>query len=91
MLERTRMSPESDRLTDAELPLPAERDEPINVAARLRSAIARFDQGQGVTDSERDAACDRVKTAASKYRVHVPVNDWRDLLSRAAPEGQDRG
>jgi hypothetical protein len=85
------MSPESDRLTDAEFPFPAERNEPINVAARLSSAIARFDQGQGVTDSERGAGCDRVKTAASKYRVHVSVNDWRDLPSRAASEGQGRG
>jgi hypothetical protein len=84
------MSPESDPLTDAEFPFPAERDEPINVAARLRNAIARFDQGQGVTDSERDAACDRVE-AASKYGVHVSVHDWRDLLSRAASEGQGRG
>jgi hypothetical protein len=85
------MSREHDRLPDAEFAFPAERKEPLNDAAHVRNAIARFDQVQGVTDPERDAAWERIKAAAAKYGVHVSADDWRDLFSRREAEGQDRG
>jgi len=70
------MPPEHDRPTDTEFAFPFERKEPLNDAAHVRNAIARFDQVQGVT---------------AKYGVHVSEDDWRDLFSRREPEGQDRG
>ena len=85
------MPPEHDRPTDTEFAFPSERKEPLNDAAHMRDAIARFDQVQGVTDPERDAAWERIKSAAAKYGVHVSADDWRDLFSRREPEGQDRG
>jgi hypothetical protein len=83
------VSPEQDRLPDAEFAFPAERKEPLNDAAHVRNAIARFDQVQGVTDPERDAAWQRIKAAAAKHGVHISADDWRDLFSRRESEGQD--
>jgi hypothetical protein len=45
----------------------------------VRNAIARFKQVQGVTDSERDAAWKRIKSAAKKYNVELNEQDWREL------------
>ena len=59
---------------------PNERKEPLNDAAHVRNAIARFDQVEGVTDAERDAAWRRIKTAARKFDVDVKADDWRDLF-----------
>jgi cell division protein FtsX len=58
---------------------PKERKEPIHDAAHVRNAIARFNQVQGVTDSERDAAWKRIKSAAKKHHVELNEKDWRDL------------
>jgi hypothetical protein len=35
---------------------PAQRKEPLESASHVRNAMARFDQVEGVTDAERDAA-----------------------------------
>ncbi len=70
---------EKDRLADAEFAFPEERKEPLSDAAHVRNAIARFDQVEGVTDQERDQAWTRIRSAASKYGVHVAEDDWRDL------------
>jgi len=72
---------EKDRLADAEFAFPTERKEPLSDAARVRNAIARFDQVEGVTDEERDRAWERIRAAASKYGVHISENDWRDLFA----------
>jgi hypothetical protein len=82
------MSPKQDRLPDAEFAFPAERKEPLDDAAHVRNAIARFDQVQRVTDPERDAAWERIKAAAARCGVHVSADDWRDLFSRGKSEGQ---
>jgi hypothetical protein len=70
---------EKDRLPDAEFAFPGKRKEPLSDAAHVRSAIARFDQVEGVTDEERDQAWQRIRAAAGKYGVHVSEEDWRDL------------
>ena len=59
---------------------PNERKEPLHDAAHVRNTIARFDQVEGVTDAERDAAWRRIKTAARKFDVDVKADDWRDLF-----------
>ena len=58
-----------DKIADEKFAFPKERKEPIHDAAHVRNAIARFNQVQGVTDSERDAAWKRIKSAAGKYKV----------------------
>ncbi|MBV8526975.1 MAG: hypothetical protein JOZ75_01530 [Candidatus Dormibacteraeota bacterium] len=58
---------------------PAQRKEPINDAAHVRNAIARFDQVEGVTDEERDQAWRRIVAAARRFGVEVSESDWREL------------
>ena len=50
---------------------PKERKEPIHDAAHVRNAIARFNQVEGVSQSEREAAWKRIKAAAKKFGVEV--------------------
>jgi hypothetical protein len=57
----------------------------------VRNETARFDQLQGMTDPERDAARERIRAAVVKHGDHVSADDWRDLCSRCASEGQGRG
>ena len=68
-----------DHVADENFAFPKERKEPIHDAAHVRTAIARFKQVQGVTASERDAAWQRVKSAAKKHRVELKEQDWREL------------
>ena len=50
---------------------PKERKEPLTDARHVRNAIARFNQVEGVSDSERDAAWRRITAAAKKYGIEV--------------------
>ena len=58
---------------------PKQRKEPLEDAHHVRNAIARFDQVQGVSDSERDDAWHRIKAAAKKYGVELKEESWREL------------
>ncbi|HUQ53309.1 MAG TPA: DUF6582 domain-containing protein, partial [Gammaproteobacteria bacterium] len=53
-----------DNLDDDQFAFPKERKEPLNNAGHVRNAIARFNQVEGVSDEERDAAWRRIKKAA---------------------------
>jgi hypothetical protein len=53
---------------------PKERKEPLTDARHVRNAIARFNQVEGVTESERSAAWRRIKSAAKKYGVEISVD-----------------
>jgi len=68
-----------DHISDEGFAFPKERKEPIHDAPHVRNAIARFKQVQGVTDSERDAAWNRIKSAAKKHKVELNEKDWREL------------
>lgn len=59
---------------------PDERKEPLTDAKHVRNAIARFDQVEGVSDKERDAAWKRIRKAAKKYDVDIEVRGWRALM-----------
>jgi hypothetical protein len=59
---------------------PKERKEPLNNASHVRNAIARFDQVEGVSEAERDAAWRRILAAARKFGVDVKVRGWRSLM-----------
>ena len=77
---------EKDKLADKEFAFPKERKEPLTDARHVRNAIARFDQVEGVSDSERDQAWKRILAAAKKYDVEVSESSWREL----AKGGKDR-
>jgi len=69
-----------DRMAAEKFAFPKERKEPLNDAGHVRNAIARFDQVEGVSDAERDAAWRRIRAAARKYGVEVKAKGWRSLL-----------
>lgn len=58
---------------------PKQRKEPLENAAHVRNAIARFNQVEGVTDAERDEAWKHIKAAAKKYGVEVNEKSWREV------------
>ncbi len=64
---------------------PVQRKEPLENASHVRNAVARFDQVQGVTDAERDAAWQRIEAAASLYGVVLHEASWRDLFAGRSP------
>ena len=68
-----------DKLPAGKFAFPKERKEPLNDASHVRNAIARFNQVEGVTDKERDAAWKRIKSAAKKFGVEVNETSWREL------------
>ena len=68
-----------DALDEDQFAFPKEHKEPLNNASHVRNAIARFDQVEGVSDDERDAAWRRIKKAADKYGVEVSEKSWHEL------------
>ena len=71
-----------DKLDEDQFAFPKKRKEPLNNASHVRNAIARFDQVEGVTDSERDEAWSRIKKAAKKHGVEVSEKSWHDLKEK---------
>jgi hypothetical protein len=71
-----------DRLDEDQFAFPKERKEPLNNASHVRNAISRFNQVEGVSDSERDDAWKRIKRAAKKFDVEMNEDSWRDLRSK---------
>ena len=68
-----------DDLAASKYAFPKQRKEPIEDAAHVRNAIARFDQVKDVSDKERDEAWTRIKAAAKKFDVEVSEKSWREL------------
>lgn len=68
-----------EHVSDEDFAFPKERKEPIHDATHVRNAVARFKQVQGVTDSERDAAWKRIRSAAKRHNVELNERDWREL------------
>ena len=77
-----------DRMRSDTFAFPKERKEPLNDARHVRNAIARFDQVEGVSDKEREAAWRRIRSAARKYGVEIHVRGWRALMQGG---GRSRG
>jgi hypothetical protein len=68
-----------DRLDEDQFAFPKERKEPLNNASHVRNAMARFNQVEGVSDDERDAAWSRIKRAAKKHGVEINEKSWHEL------------
>jgi Family of unknown function (DUF6582) len=69
-------------LPDSVYAFPDKRKEPLTDADHVRNALARFDQVQDVTDSERDLAFANIKAAAKHYHVDMEETDWHQLGKR---------
>jgi hypothetical protein len=72
---------EKDRehLSESQFAFEKQRKEPIENASHVRTAVARFNQVEGVTDAERDAAWKRIQAAAKKFKVDLHESDWREI------------
>ena len=68
-----------EKLDDDKFAFPEQRKEPLENASHVRNAIARFNQVEGVSDDDRDAAWRRIKKAAEKYDVDVKEKSWREI------------
>src|SRR5437879_13906284 len=71
---------QQNRMPAQRFAFPKERKEPLNDARHVRNAVARFDQVEGVSDSEREAAWRRIRAAARKYGGERQVRGWRRLM-----------
>lgn len=74
-----------DEISESHYAFPNEEKEPLNDAAHVRNAVARFNQVKGVTDAERDEAWKRIKSAAQKFGVELNEESWRDLSHHGKP------
>ena len=73
-----------DSLDEDQFAFPKERKEPLNNASHVRNAIARFNQVEGVSDSDRDDAWSRIKQAAKEAwrggQREELARDWEEEL-----------
>jgi len=70
---------EREKIQATEYAFPKERKEPLENAAHVRNAIARFDQVKGVSESEKDEAWARIKKAAKKFDVEMDETSRKEL------------
>ena len=70
---------ERNDLDERQFAFREQRKEPLENAAHVRNAVARFNQVKGVSDGERDAAWRRIKAAAKKFDVELSEDSWRDI------------
>ena len=71
-----------DKLSESSFAFPNQRKEPLVDASHVRDAVARFDQVQGVSNTERDEAWRRIVAAAGKFDITLDETDWRELFKR---------
>jgi hypothetical protein len=71
-----------DEIPQKQFAFPKQEKEPLEDAAHVRNAIARFNQVEGVTDAERDAAWKRIRAAAKKFGVEMNETSWRELHNK---------
>jgi hypothetical protein len=71
---------QENRLADSDFAFPKERKEPLVDARHVRNAVARFDQVEGVSDTERDQAWARIQRAAKRFDVTIEADSWRELF-----------
>jgi len=63
--------PVRDKIPATKFAFPKQRKEPLENAAHVRNAAARFNQVEGVTEAERRAAWKRIESAAKRYGVEL--------------------
>ena len=68
-----------DDLPDSVFAFPKLRKEPLTDASHVRNALARFDQVEDATDTDREQAFANIKAAAKHYDVEVEAESWKDL------------
>lgn len=68
-----------DKLPDSVYAFPKQRKEPLTDASHVRNAVARFDQVEDVSDTDRELAFANIKKAARHFDVDVEASNWKEL------------
>jgi cell division protein FtsX len=68
-----------DAIDSRQFAFPKQRKEPLENAAHVRNAIARFNQVEDVSDADREEAWKHIKSAAKKFGVEVKEKSWREI------------
>jgi hypothetical protein len=68
-----------DNLEKTNFAFPKQRKEPLEDAAHVRNAVARFNQVDGASEEEKDEAWKRIQTAAKKYGVKLSEKSRHEL------------
>ena len=71
-------------ISGKEYAFPKQRKEPLEDAAHVRNAIARFNQVEGVSEAEKDEAWKRIKAAAKKFGVEMEEGSRKELKAKPA-------
>lgn len=71
-----------DKLPSKTFAFTEKRKEPLENAAHVRNALARFNQVKDVTDEERKEAFANIKKAAKKFDVEVSEKNWKELVDK---------
>jgi hypothetical protein len=71
-----------NEMSDTTYAFPKERKEPLNNAAHVRNAIARFDQVKGVSAAEKKTAFKKIKSAAKKQGVKMTPTSASSLAKK---------
>ncbi len=73
-----------DSLPTTAFAFPRTRKEPMTDTTHVRDAMARFDQVEDVTDSERDLAFSNIQKAAKHFGIAMKEADWHQFGARHA-------
>jgi hypothetical protein len=71
-----------EKLPESTYAFPKQRKEPLTDAGHVQNALARFDQVQDVSDTDRELAFANIKKAAKHYGVDVEATSWKELGKR---------
>ena len=75
---------EKDSLPTTAFAFPRTRKEPMTDATHVRGAMARFNQVEAGTDSERDLAFSNIQKAANHFDIQMKETDWRQFGTQRA-------
>lgn len=68
-----------EALPESAFAFPKQHKEPLTDASHVKNALARFDQVEGVSDTDRDLAWANILAAAKHYGIDVAEKNWHDL------------
>ncbi len=72
-------SKERRELPESVYAFPKQRKEPLTDAAHVKTALARFDQVEDVSDADRDLAFANIQAAAKHFGIHIEEKNWHEL------------
>ena len=79
---------ERKEISGKEYAFPRQKKEPLENAQHVRNAVARFNQVEGVSEEEKDAAWKRIQAAAKKFNVELNESSRRELTPSHAKKAK---